>query len=169
MKIRLLALPLQLALLGASCEPQASQTPAADADTRVATASPGAATSPPAPSIQPVPVDPASAPPQTTPVLIVPVSKAVATPATPPQSSADTVDYTCKTSADCAVKNVGNCCGQYPACVNKGSRTFPDQVRAQCARERMDVCGFPAIHGCECVAGKCEGQTGVESNSPIAN
>ena len=78
------------------------------------------------------------------------------------------VDSTCKTSADCAVKNVGNCCGQYPACVNKDSRTFPDQVRAQCSKEhRMGVCGFPAIHGCECVAGKCESQKGVAAN-PIA-
>ena len=79
-------------------------------------------------------------------------------------------DYSCKTSADCAVKDVGNCCGQYPACVNKDSRTFPAQVRAQCSKEhRMGVCGFPAIHGCECVAGRCEGQTGMKSNSQIVN
>ena len=78
------------------------------------------------------------------------------------------VDRTCKINSDCAVKNVGSCCGQRPACVNKDSRTFPDQVRAQCTKEhRMGVCGFPSISGCECVAGKCEAQTGA-ATSPIA-
>ena len=77
-------------------------------------------------------------------------------------------DYSCRTSADCAVKNVGNCCGQYPACVNRNSRTFPDQVRAQCAQQhRMGVCGFPSISGCECVAGKCAAQTGVATNPNV--
>jgi hypothetical protein len=71
------------------------------------------------------------------------------------------VDYTCTTDADCTVKNVGNCCGAYPACVNTNSKTFPDRVRAQCAKEhRMAVCGFPSISGCACVQGKCSGING---------
>lgn len=62
------------------------------------------------------------------------------------------------------MKDVGNCCGQYPACVNKDSPTFTNEVRAQCAKDhRMGVCGFPSISGCECVQGKCSGVTGISS------
>jgi hypothetical protein len=86
--------------------------------------------------------------------------------ATPPDAPAlspasDAVDDSCKTDADCAVKDVGNCCGYYPACVNAHSATFPDQVKADCAREgRMAVCGFPEIRGCACVKGRCENVLG---------
>ncbi len=71
------------------------------------------------------------------------------------------VDYSCTTDADCEVKNVGNCCGYYPACVNRDSPTFPEQVRAACEREgRMAVCGFPSISGCVCRNRRCEALTG---------
>lgn len=86
--------------------------------------------------------------------------------ATPPDAPAltpapDAVDYACKTDADCAVKDVGNCCGYYPACVNTNSATFPDKVKADCAREgRMAICGFPEIRGCACVEGRCESVLG---------
>lgn len=64
----------------------------------------------------------------------------------------------CKVDADCAIKDVGSCCGAYPQCVNRDSPTFPEQVKAQCASEgRMSVCGFPSISGCRCVQGQCEG------------
>ena len=73
------------------------------------------------------------------------------------------VDASCKTDADCAIKDVGSCCGYHPACVNTASPTFPEQVKAQCAKSgRMGTCGFPAITGCKCTAGKCEG-TGAQS------
>ena len=74
----------------------------------------------------------------------------------PAQPSKDDVDYTCRTDADCEVKNVGNCCGYYPACVNRESPTFPDRVKAECAKKgAMGVCGFPDIKGCACVEGRC--------------
>ena len=67
------------------------------------------------------------------------------------------VDYSCTTDADCAVKDVGNCCGYYPACVNTNSPTFPEQVKAECAKNDMQsVCGFRDIQGCACVEGRCE-------------
>ncbi|MFN3843462.1 MAG: hypothetical protein ACK4RW_09425 [Rehaibacterium terrae] len=67
------------------------------------------------------------------------------------------VDHACKVDSDCAVKNVGNCCGYYPACVNRDSPTFPERVMARCAEEEMaGICGFPDIAGCACVAGRCE-------------
>lgn len=67
------------------------------------------------------------------------------------------LNYACASSADCAVKNVGNCCGMQPACVNKNSPTDPDAVRAQCeASGMMGVCGFREISACQCVSGRCE-------------
>jgi hypothetical protein len=62
----------------------------------------------------------------------------------------------CRTDADCAVRNVGNCCGAMPACVNKDSPTDPAGVQARCAKEGMaSVCGFTEIEGCRCAAGQC--------------
>ncbi len=78
----------------------------------------------------------------------------------PPQRLPDTpvvIDRSCRTDADCAVKDVGNCCGYYPACVNKDSPTDPAAVRAQCQKQGMaSVCGFREIAACTCNAGKCE-------------
>ncbi|PKV12982.1 hypothetical protein [Xanthomonas prunicola] len=90
----------------------------------------------------------------------------VATPptdaATPPPASIPApatpvaVTTTCRTDADCTVKNVGNCCGAFPACVNVNSATDPKGVLAQCqASGMMSVCGFREISACQCVAGQC--------------
>jgi hypothetical protein len=77
------------------------------------------------------------------------------------------VDMSCKTDADCAIKDVGSCCGARPACVNTASPTFPDQVKAECASSgRMGICGFPAITGCKCTAGQCEG-TGADAGEKV--
>ena len=67
------------------------------------------------------------------------------------------IDSSCRTSADCAVKDVGNCCGAMPACVNKDSPTDPQGVQAQCAASgRMGICGFADVTACQCVSGRCE-------------
>ncbi|MDQ3056315.1 MAG: hypothetical protein M3Q96_00975, partial [Pseudomonadota bacterium] len=66
------------------------------------------------------------------------------------------INQTCRTSADCVVKDVGNCCGAMPACVNRNSRTDPAAVRAECARKGMaSVCGFSEIKTCTCANGQC--------------
>lgn len=71
------------------------------------------------------------------------------------------IDASCRTDADCTVKDVGNCCGYYPACVNKNSPTDPEGVRAQCAKTGMaSVCGFREISACSCNADKCESADG---------
>ena len=62
---------------------------------------------------------------------------------------------TCKVDSDCVVKNVRNCCGYFPACVNKASPTDPPGVQEQCASGKLSVCGFPTIEGCHCVKGQC--------------
>ncbi len=65
-------------------------------------------------------------------------------------------DRSCRVASDCAVKNVGNCCGYFPACVNKDARVDPDAVRAQCERSGMaSVCGWQEIQSCDCVQGQC--------------
>jgi hypothetical protein len=75
--------------------------------------------------------------------------------------AAGVVDLSCKTDDDCAIKDVGSCCGYHPQCVNIASPTFPDQVKSACAAEnRAGVCGFPSIAACQCVAGKCAASEG---------
>ncbi|HZW18390.1 MAG TPA: hypothetical protein VFF71_06245 [Luteimonas sp.] len=70
---------------------------------------------------------------------------------------APVIDYSCKADSDCAVKNVGNCCGMMPACVNKDSPVDPAAVQSQCAKDgRMGICGFREIKSCSCNAGRCE-------------
>jgi hypothetical protein len=71
------------------------------------------------------------------------------------------VDYSCKQDSDCAIKDVGSCCGASPACVNKDSKTFPEQVQAKCKADGMSsICGFPSISSCSCKNNKCEGVSG---------
>ena len=96
-------------------------------------------------------------------------NEAVAAPgASDPKTGAPgTVDYSCTTDADCAIKDVGNCCGYYPACVNVDSPTFPEQVKAECAKnDMMSVCGFRDLSGCQCVEGRCEG-IAVGAEGPV--
>ena len=66
-------------------------------------------------------------------------------------------DTRCRRDADCTVKNVGNCCGAYPACVNTAARVDPAAVAADCARRGLaSVCGFREVTACRCVANRCE-------------
>ena len=76
----------------------------------------------------------------------------------PPQVLPEPVklDYHCTSDADCAVKDIGNCCGTYPACVNKDSPTDPAAVQAECAKlGRMSACGVRPIDACSCRQGQC--------------
>lgn len=82
----------------------------------------------------------------------------VSAPVRPERVSTGKPDRSCATDADCTVKDVGNCCGYYPACVNKDSPTDPEGVRAKCAKKGMaSVCGFNEITGCRCVRNQCVG------------
>ncbi|NYZ61648.1 hypothetical protein [Luteimonas deserti] len=66
-------------------------------------------------------------------------------------------DTRCTRDADCTVKNVGNCCGAYPACVNTAAVVDPEAVAADCARRGIaSVCGFQDVTACRCVANRCE-------------
>lgn len=96
---------------------------------------------------------------------------ATASPSLPPELAArvggkaprdaSNPDRSCQADSDCAVKDVGNCCGYFPRCVNKDARTDPAGVRAQCEKDGMSsICGFQEISGCQCVEGRCESLTG---------
>jgi len=105
----------------------------------------------------PPPAPPAAPAPRTAPPMSSP---------TPPRQVRPevTVVTSCKTNADCAVKNVGNCCGAMPACVNKDSPTDPDAVQAQCAAKgMMSTCGFAEISACQCDNGQCAPADGATS------
>lgn len=109
---------------------------------------------------------PRQAPPMSTPLPPekVPDRSSVDAPGTVSAGTQVRIDTACARDADCVVKDVGNCCGYYPACVNVNSPTDPAAVQAQCAREgTMSICGFPSISGCQCVAGQCQAEaSGVE-------
>ena len=64
---------------------------------------------------------------------------------------------TCQTDEDCAVKDVGNCCGYYPKCVNKEFEPDRDAVKQWCKElEMVSICGFPSIDSCICDGGVCK-------------
>ncbi|RMH87604.1 hypothetical protein EBB59_12765 [Lysobacter pythonis] len=66
-------------------------------------------------------------------------------------------DTHCKTDADCTVKNVGNCCGYYPACVSVTAKVDPEAVAEQCRKTgKAGACGFPEISACTCAQGQCK-------------
>ena len=96
--------------------------------------------------------DPQAATPVAPPAAASTASKPAPAPASPLK-----LDTSCRSNADCAVKNVGNCCGAMPACVNANATPDPAAVQAQCrASGRMSVCGFREISACQCNAGTCE-------------
>ena len=149
MRIRsaILAGMLTAALL-AGCAASPPEVPAPDATTKTEAPS-AAAVAPAAPAAQP-PAPVASEP--------APAAKSedrVADRA--PDFDPNTPNRKCKVDADCAVKDVGNCCGRFPMCVNKDAKTDPAAVQAQCAKDGMaSICGFEEVSACQCVQGQCQ-------------
>ena len=66
--------------------------------------------------------------------------------------------YYCEKDEDCEIKNIGNCCGYYPACVNKNYEPDLEAIQKECDEKgMMSVCGFPVINACECTDSLCKG------------
>lgn len=85
-------------------------------------------------------------------------------PMTPITGNPSSPDANCKTDADCTVKNVGNCCGYYPACVNVNAKVDPEKVAEQCRKTgTASVCGFPEISACTCSSGQCKADNLIRS------
>ncbi|TXH66264.1 MAG: hypothetical protein E6Q88_12310 [Lysobacteraceae bacterium] len=150
--MRTMSLSLIAALLLATgCAAQSPGTPADAAAPRPDAALTPAASLPATPAA-PITKDAAIAPPSAATGI---ETESAFDPANP--------DRSCKTDADCAVKDVGNCCGAYPMCVNKNASTDPAAVQAQCAKDGMaSICGFREVRGCSCVEGACQDVTDGE-------
>lgn len=115
---------------------------------------------PEAPSAAPAPAAPLAAERLAEPPVAAPPAATLPTAETATRSEASNPSRSCKTDSDCAVKNVGNCCGAFPSCVNKDAKTDPATVQAQCAKAGMaSVCGFQEVSGCQCVQGECQNIT----------
>lgn len=138
--------------LAACAAPAPSTSDAPGAASDAARAAPGSA---------------AAAPQRSAPAPAAPAPVAIETPRTARTPTTGVrLDYSCRVDADCAVKNVGNCCGAMPACVNRDSPTDPAGVQAECARSGLSsVCGFADIAACSCVASRCEAQSAA---APVA-
>ena len=86
-----------------------------------------------------------------------PATPMPAQPARPAVSGVPELDRSCRVDSDCAVKDVGSCCGYSPSCVNTAAQPDPKAVQAACADAGMaGVCGFREIEACACVSNTCE-------------
>lgn len=77
-----------------------------------------------------------------------------------PRSDAGTNPYACRQPSDCAIRNVGNCCGYYPRCVNANAPLTPPD----CSGGMAGVCGFPEISSCDCRNETC---VSLQNGNPI--
>ncbi len=69
--------------------------------------------------------------------------------------------YSCSTDSDCVVKDVHNCCGYYPRCVNKDYIPDVEAVKRECQEKGMaSICGWPEITHCKCVDNSCKSMQG---------
>ena len=76
----------------------------------------------------------------------------------PPQRVVETVplDRSCQADADCVVKDIGSCCGAFPACVNHDSPTDPAAVQAACDKHAPAAhCSRRVLDQCACRQGQC--------------
>lgn len=71
--------------------------------------------------------------------------------------------YACVTDNDCAIRNVGSCCGYFPRCANANAIfTTPS-----CAPGMGGTCAFPPIDSCRCELNACVSlRAGVRVNYP---
>lgn len=67
------------------------------------------------------------------------------------------IDTSCRTVEDCEIKDVRNCCGYFPKCVNKDFEVAsPEFVAKRCEIEGLfGSCGFVAFQNCDCVDNNC--------------
>jgi hypothetical protein len=163
--LRIAAAVLGLAVAGwlAACAPVAPAAPVAPVASAapIAPAASGAPVPRAAPSAVPAPTELAATGPSPAIAAGAPVQDAalgstqVARQAAPAPQPAQGGDR-CVSDADCAVKDVGSCCGYNPRCVATSSTPDPAAARAHCAAEgRVGNCGFREPAGCQCTQGHC--------------
>lgn len=68
------------------------------------------------------------------------------------------INSSCEWDSDCEIKDVGNCCGYSPECVNKNSFVNGTLVEELCKKEKEgSACGFVSINYCKCSNKRCKG------------
>eukprot|EP00588_Corethron_pennatum_P017796 CAMPEP_0194304368 /NCGR_PEP_ID=MMETSP0171-20130528/2139_1 /TAXON_ID=218684 /ORGANISM="Corethron pennatum, Strain L29A3" /LENGTH=152 /DNA_ID=CAMNT_0039055629 /DNA_START=87 /DNA_END=545 /DNA_ORIENTATION=+ len=87
-----------------------------------------------------------------------------------------TITRNCTTHDDCAIRDIGNCCGYYPGCVSIAFCPDIERVKTLCKEQGMaSVCGWSTIDACACREGQCtdvqcDGETcsssGAEDEKP---
>lgn len=74
------------------------------------------------------------------------------------------LDRSCVSDGDCVVKDVGNCCGYNPECVNATAQVDKEKVALWCKKTGMaSICGFPSIESCRCQNHLCVNVEPAES------
>ena len=69
--------------------------------------------------------------------------------------------FFCSSNSDCVVKDVHNCCGYYPRCVNRDYIPDIEAVVRKCKEKGIvSVCGWAQISKCKCRQNKCVGLEG---------
>ncbi|MBS3074963.1 hypothetical protein J4429_00730 [Candidatus Pacearchaeota archaeon] len=70
----------------------------------------------------------------------------------------NSINYTCEQPEDCEIKDVRNCCGYHPECVNKNSIVNASLVKELCEHgAQTGLCGYKDIKSCKCEKNKCIG------------
>ncbi|MBK6725869.1 MAG: hypothetical protein IPG63_01195 [Xanthomonadales bacterium] len=88
--------------------------------------------------------------------LLAACAPAPVTSPEPTAAGAPDAPLACETDAQCTVKNVGNCCGEFLACVHVDQAVDVAAVKRRCESEGLSsVCGQRDIAGCRCDAGQC--------------
>ena len=77
------------------------------------------------------------------------------------------LDASCAVDSDCEVKDVGNCCGRMPACVNRAAQPHDAAaVQRECERTgTSSICGFQELSGCRCEANLCVGIPSIDDGA----
>ena len=79
------------------------------------------------------------------------------------------LDASCAVDSDCEVKEVGNCCGRMPACVNRAARPHAAAaIQRECERTgTSSICGFQELSGCRCESGRCLGVSSASGGGDV--
>ena len=71
----------------------------------------------------------------------------------------------CEIDEDCVIKDVHNCCGYYPRCVNKDYTPDIEKVIEECKESGVaSACGWPEITNCKCINNNC---VSMQGNTPV--
>ncbi len=76
----------------------------------------------------------------------------------------------CNSDSDCKIKDVHNCCGYYPKCVNKDYVPDIAAVEKEC-REKgiVSICGFAQIKSCICMEHECSAMKDDSMKDPASS